>query len=100
MVFAANDISKGSFGIAKVRTTLAGAHGILTATAYLRAGILEARREGRFFKLRHRYDPEDLSILSTVVGVTQEVRALISSLVLADHSLPDDRSPTFCTRHL
>jgi non-canonical poly(A) RNA polymerase PAPD5/7 len=71
--FAANDISRGSFGIAKVRTTLAGAYGILSATTYLRAGVLEARREGRLFKLRHKYHSEELSILSTVVGVTLEV---------------------------
>ncbi|EDR03218.1 uncharacterized protein LACBIDRAFT_142837, partial [Laccaria bicolor S238N-H82] len=35
-----NDISKGSYGFHKVRTAFAGAHGILTSTAYLRAGMI------------------------------------------------------------
>jgi non-canonical poly(A) RNA polymerase PAPD5/7 len=69
----ANDISKGSYGIAKVRQTLAGAHGIMTSMAFLRAGILGARREGRTYPLRGHGEPEDMSILSSILGVTQEV---------------------------
>jgi len=69
----ANDISKGSYGIGKVRQTLAGAHGILTSMAFLRAGILSARREGRTYPLRRHEEPEDMSILSSILGVTQEV---------------------------
>src|ERR1700683_4970953 len=38
----ANDISRGSYAIQKVRTTFAGAHGILTAAAYLRAGMMRS----------------------------------------------------------
>ncbi|KAH7929632.1 hypothetical protein BV22DRAFT_1056505 [Leucogyrophana mollusca] len=67
-----NDISKGSYGIGKVRQTLAGAHGIMTTTAFLRAGMLSSRRDGRSYPLRRHNDPEDLSILSSILGVTQE----------------------------
>jgi hypothetical protein len=68
----ANDISKGSFGIQKVRTTFAGAHGILTAAAYLRAGMMRSRDNGRSFSFRG-HDSEDASILANILGVTQEV---------------------------
>lgn len=69
----ANDISRGSYGIAKVRQTFSGAYEIMKATAYIRAGILNSRREGRNYPLRQGYDPGDMSILSTILGVTQEV---------------------------
>ncbi|KAF8077561.1 hypothetical protein FPV67DRAFT_1684010, partial [Lyophyllum atratum] len=78
-----NDISKGSFAFQKVRATFAGAHGILTSTAYLIAGILNARRQGRSVSLRDRDKPEELSILSSVMGVTQETinhRKLVQEL--------------------
>ncbi|EKM82354.1 hypothetical protein AGABI1DRAFT_52475, partial [Agaricus bisporus var. burnettii JB137-S8] len=67
-----NDISSGSFGFAKVRTTFAGAHGILTSTAYNRATYLDAKRKHQIFSLRKEFHPEDVSILSSVMGVTQE----------------------------
>ncbi|VDB82658.1 unnamed protein product [Peniophora sp. CBMAI 1063] len=68
-----NDISKGTFGIMRVRQTFAGAHSILTSRAYMLAQILGQRREGRAVSLRGgRHDPEELSILSHVLGVTQE----------------------------
>ncbi|KAJ7193808.1 hypothetical protein GGX14DRAFT_576877 [Mycena pura] len=67
-----NDISSGSYNFRIVRQNLAGAHGILTATIYLRAGILEARRKGQVARFRDRYEPGDMSILSSVLGVTQE----------------------------
>jgi len=69
----ANDISSGSYNFHKVKTAFAGAHGILTSTAYLRAGMLGSRHQGRSVQLRSQYEPEDLSILSTVMGITQEV---------------------------
>jgi non-canonical poly(A) RNA polymerase PAPD5/7 len=72
-----NDISRGTFAIAKVRTTFAGAHGILTAAAYLRAGLISARRNGRSINLRGYFSPDDMSILSSVMGVTQEVRPFL-----------------------
>ena len=73
-MITANDISRGSYNIAKVRTTLAGAHGIMTAAAYAQASIISARREGRTVRLRPAPEPEDMSILASVMGVTQEVR--------------------------
>ncbi|EMD38132.1 hypothetical protein CERSUDRAFT_49354 [Gelatoporia subvermispora B] len=68
-----NDISRGSYGIMKVRATLAGAHNIMLAAAYVQAGILSARREGRYVNLRDISSSEEMSILASVMGVTQEV---------------------------
>ena len=71
----ANDISRGSYNFARVRATLAGAHGIMTAAAFAKASMISARREGRTFRLRAAAaDPEEMSILASVMGVTQEVR--------------------------
>ncbi|KAG2150705.1 uncharacterized protein EDB93DRAFT_1249720 [Suillus bovinus] len=70
---SSNDISKGSYGIAKVRQTLAGAHGIMTSMAFLRAGILGARREGRTYPLRRHSEPEDMSILSSILDFKQPI---------------------------
>ncbi|KZT70088.1 hypothetical protein DAEQUDRAFT_810830 [Daedalea quercina L-15889] len=67
-----NDISRGSYNIAKVRTTLAGAHGIMTTAAYLQAGWISARRERRRVRLVDDLNGEELSILAKVMGVTQE----------------------------
>ncbi|KAF9065446.1 hypothetical protein BDP27DRAFT_1404788 [Rhodocollybia butyracea] len=69
-----NDISSGSYGFPKVRATFAGAHKILTATAYLKAGILSARQSGRWTSLRpdDAYRPEEMSILSHIIDVTQD----------------------------
>ncbi|KAJ7481043.1 hypothetical protein B0H11DRAFT_2280326 [Mycena galericulata] len=71
-----NDISSGSYNFQNVRKNLAGAHEILTATIYLRAGILEARRDGQAVRLRDHYEPGDMSILSSVLG-TLNNRALV-----------------------
>ena len=67
-----NDISRGSYQIAKVRATLAGAHGIMTTSAYLRAGYIESRRRRRIVHLQQSSNPEEMSILASVMGVTQE----------------------------
>ncbi|KAJ6622921.1 hypothetical protein B0H10DRAFT_2162680 [Mycena sp. CBHHK59/15] len=78
-----NDISSGSYNFQNVRKNLAGAYEILTATIYLRVGILEARRKGESVRLRERYEPGDMSILSSVLGVTQETlnnRALVKEV--------------------
>jgi len=74
-----NDISKGSFAINQVRQTFAGAFEILKTAAYLRATIISARQQQRMVSLRSgsaqtRLVPEEMSILSSVMGVTQEVR--------------------------
>ncbi|KAJ3781377.1 hypothetical protein GGU10DRAFT_366944 [Lentinula aff. detonsa] len=70
-----NDISSGSYGFSKVRATFAGAHQILTATAYLKAGILSARKSNRSTSLRSEEycRPEEMSILSHVIDITQDV---------------------------
>ncbi|KAF9532773.1 hypothetical protein CPB83DRAFT_758580 [Crepidotus variabilis] len=86
-----NDISSGSYHFHKVRTAFAGAHGILTSTAYLRAGMLSSRQQGRTVRLRDDYNPEDLSMLSTVMGITQETinhRKLVQELY-EDRTLHD-----------
>ncbi|KAJ7633171.1 hypothetical protein FB45DRAFT_523299 [Roridomyces roridus] len=67
-----NDISSGSYNFPSVRGNLAGAYDVLESTIFLRAGILKSRKENNSFRLRDRYDPKDMSILSDVVGVTQE----------------------------
>ncbi|KAF8884822.1 hypothetical protein BD779DRAFT_1535701 [Infundibulicybe gibba] len=66
------DPADPSNDISRVRTTFAGAYGILTATAYLRAGMITARREGRSMRLRQEYSQDDMSILSSIMGITQE----------------------------
>lgn len=68
----ANDISRGTYNILKVRATFAGAHGMMTAAAYTRASLMNVHRGRRDSRYRHD-DPEDLSILARVMGVTQEV---------------------------
>ncbi|KAJ6531077.1 hypothetical protein B0H19DRAFT_1190228 [Mycena capillaripes] len=78
-----NDISSGSYNFQNVRRNLAGAHDILTATIYLRAGILASRNTGHAVSLRNHYEPGDMSILSSVLGVTQETlnnRALVKEV--------------------
>lgn len=67
-----NDVSKGTYGIVKVRTTFAGAYTILTSSAFLHAGLMNSRREGRYTRLRSRTAPEDMSILSNILGIPQE----------------------------
>ena len=57
--------------------TFAGAFSIMTAKAYNHAGMIAARRERRYVRLQSSYDPEGLSILGGVMGVTQEVSALV-----------------------
>ncbi|TFY59950.1 hypothetical protein EVG20_g7606 [Dentipellis fragilis] len=69
---SSNDISRGSYNIARVRQTFAGAHGIMTAAAYMQSSMLNSRRTGRTVSLRDHSNPEDLSILCSVLGVTQE----------------------------
>lgn len=68
----ANDISRGTYNILKVRTTFAGAHGMMTSAAYTRASLMNVHRGRRDSRYRHD-DPEDFSILARVMGVTQEV---------------------------
>ena len=48
----------------------------MTAAAYTKANVLNSRRSGRSVSLRGYVEPMDLSILSSVLGVTQEVRSI------------------------
>ncbi|KAJ7766625.1 hypothetical protein B0H16DRAFT_1661318 [Mycena metata] len=78
-----NDISSGSYNFQNVRRNLGGAYEILTATIYMRAGILGARRSGQAVSLRDHDEPGDIGILSSVLGVTQETlnnRALVKEV--------------------
>jgi len=78
-----NDISSGSYHFHKVRMAFAGAYDLLTTTLYNRVGMLSSRHQGTTHRLRQRYEPEDLSVLSTVMGVTQETinhRRLVQEL--------------------
>ncbi|KAH9917444.1 uncharacterized protein B0H18DRAFT_938513 [Fomitopsis serialis] len=67
-----NDISRGSYNIAKVRATLAGAHGLMTSAAYMQAGWISANRDRRRVRLGDGLNRPHLSILARVMGVTQE----------------------------
>ncbi|KAF7319151.1 hypothetical protein HMN09_00251500 [Mycena chlorophos] len=67
-----NDISSGSYNFHNVRQNLAGAHDILIAAVYTKAGILSARKGGHATLLRDRYDPKDVSILGAMLGVDQK----------------------------
>lgn len=55
----------------------------MTAKAYHHANIIAARRNRRYVQLQGRSDPEALSILGSVMGVTQEVRVLRENLANA-----------------
>lgn len=73
-----NDVSRGSYGIFNVRQTFAGAYEIMKSSAYIRAGILRAKQRGQAYSLRtgkstyDRLDSEEMSILSSILGITQE----------------------------
>ena len=59
--------------------TLAGAHDIMTTTAYLQASWISARRDRRRVRLAEELQGKDLSILAKVMGVTQEVKRIVIS---------------------
>ncbi|WVW81695.1 hypothetical protein I302_103690 [Kwoniella bestiolae CBS 10118] len=64
-----NDISSGSFGIRQVKNTLAGAYELLLMRLFERADEISGRRSGR---RKHEIDPDKMSILSGVMGITKE----------------------------
>ena len=91
---SANDISSGSYAFHKFRASFARAHQILTATAYLKAEMLSARKTRASYRDRDRdrararvdddddydyYRPESLSVLRHVVDITQDVRFFVVS---------------------
>ena len=65
-----NDISGGSFGIRQVKLTLNGAFNILQEKLCLRAKDMVEDKE---WHKAGEDDPEELSLLSAVMGVTREV---------------------------
>jgi len=65
-----NDISGGTFGIRRVKGTLAGAYELLQGKLFERAEQIVGQRSGRYPR---RMDPEEMSILSGVMGITKEV---------------------------
>jgi non-canonical poly(A) RNA polymerase PAPD5/7 len=81
MLFAtANDISRGSHGILRVKSTFSGAYEVLTSRLYIRAeGIARRRSAGgashkRFDERDGRgEDVSEMSILVGIMGVTAEV---------------------------
>ncbi|ORX33588.1 hypothetical protein BD324DRAFT_584918 [Kockovaella imperatae] len=65
-----NNISVGSYGIRQVRATLAGAFEMLQAKLFERAENMYSRENGAGLR---KSEPEDMSILSGIMGVTKEV---------------------------
>lgn len=69
-----------------MKQTFAGAFEIMSAATFLRAQIINSRRRGEYVDLRgggqSELNPEDMSILASVMGVTQEVNCNFSASVL------------------
>lgn len=70
-LMADNDISGGSFGIRQVRLTLNGAFNMLQEQLCQRAKEMV---ENKDWHRAGEDDPEELSILGKVMGVTREVK--------------------------
>ncbi|WWC66924.1 uncharacterized protein I206_100831 [Kwoniella pini CBS 10737] len=64
-----NDISGGSFGIRQVKNTLAGAYELLLMRLFERADKMSGRKSGRN---KEDMDPDTMSILTGVMGITKE----------------------------
>ncbi|WWC85720.1 uncharacterized protein L201_000586 [Kwoniella dendrophila CBS 6074] len=64
-----NDISSGSFGIRQVKNTLAGAYDLLLMRLFERADELSGKRSGR---REEDIDPDKMSILTGIMGITKE----------------------------
>lgn len=79
-VSIANDVSKNSFNMPRVRKTLAGAHEILTATAFMRCRVLMSNPRFRGGHRNSHYSQEE-SILSCVLSVTPEVGLIYFKVV-------------------
>ena len=65
-----NDISGGSFGIRTVRAIFSGAYDMLSAKLFERSSQIASRKSGR---KREQWYPEDMSLLTTIMGITKEV---------------------------
>jgi hypothetical protein len=75
--FTDNDISSGSFGVRQVKNTLAGAYEMLQARLFQRAELIAGRKSGR---LSNDMDPDEMSILAGVMGITKEVSGGLDSV--------------------
>jgi non-canonical poly(A) RNA polymerase PAPD5/7 len=69
-----NDISGGSYGIRTVRAIFSGAFDLLQNKLFERTGELAGRSSGR---IRGEWDPEEMSLLTAIMGITKEVRGLV-----------------------
>ncbi|EJD02267.1 uncharacterized protein FOMMEDRAFT_141374 [Fomitiporia mediterranea MF3/22] len=71
-----NDISRGSYGIKRVKQTFAGAYDMMLSSIYLVAQILSARQDSRDVDLRKgsmlERGGDELSVLSAILGINQE----------------------------
>ncbi|KAL5529593.1 hypothetical protein ACEPAG_5578 [Sanghuangporus baumii] len=71
-----NDISKGSFGIKKVKQTFAGAYELMLSSLYVAADTLSARHGSRTVDLRRGSTfsrrSDEMSVLSSILGMDQE----------------------------
>lgn len=63
----------------RVRKTLAGAHEVLTAAAFMQCRILMSEFRGEYVNLRQERHPQKQSILSCVMSVSHEVGSDIST---------------------
>jgi hypothetical protein len=99
----ANDVSRGSYNMGKIRTTLSGGHSALSTIMFERNDQLNAKRQNRYVKLR-KPDPvlesDAMSILGSILNVSQEVSLCLSiRLDFADAAL-DNQPPTNGSRAL
>ncbi|QRV87380.1 DNA polymerase sigma subunit [Ceratobasidium sp. AG-Ba] len=70
-----NDVSRGSYNMHRIRTTLSGAHSALTTTMFERNDQLNAKREKRYTRLQKPdpvLDADAMSILGSILNVSQE----------------------------
>lgn len=82
-----------------MRATFAGAFQILAAAAVNRASALRNSRDEKAFSFRGHEDPEEGSILSAIIHVTQEVSICVDEyLSLLTGMLVDYQPPKTDTR--
>ncbi|KAG8722473.1 hypothetical protein FRC08_001528 [Ceratobasidium sp. 394] len=70
-----NDVSRGSYNMNKIRTTLSGGHSALTTIMFERNDQLNAKRQSRYVKLQKPdpvLDADAMSILGSILNVSQE----------------------------
>ncbi|KAG9099628.1 hypothetical protein FRC06_005081, partial [Ceratobasidium sp. 370] len=70
-----NDVSRGSYNMNRIRTTLSGGHSALTTIMFERNDQLNAKRQSRYVKLQKPdpvLDADAMSILGSILNVSQE----------------------------